>query len=70
MLRWQALYFSITKKMMENSVIYLETASIWHNIYIISVKAFFFFYMVIRWPTEHVKQLTINNQYKIRYAKK
>ena len=46
MLRWQALYFSITKKMMGNYVIYLETASIWHNVYIISVKAFFF-YMVI-----------------------
>ena len=46
MLRWQALYFSITKKMMGNYVIYLETASICYNVYIISVKAFFF-YMVI-----------------------
>ena len=36
------------EKMMENYVIYLETASICHNVYIISVKAFFFFYMVIR----------------------
>ena len=32
--------------MMKNDVIYLETASIWHNLYIISVKAFSF-YMVI-----------------------
>ena len=46
MLRWQALYFSITKKMMENYVIYLETASIWHNVNIISAEEFFF-YMVI-----------------------
>ena len=44
MLRWQELYFSITKKMMENYVIYLETASIWHNVYIISAEEFFFLY--------------------------
>ena len=30
------------EKMMENYVIYLETASICYNVYIISVKAFFF----------------------------